>query len=116
MNESFSIQDASSRRGVRVFRLFGRLDARAAASLAGRCRAECRPANHLVLVLSGVEFLSSSGVGTLLSLTEEFRESGAILALAAPSEAVSMAIGLLNLGDFLAIHASEEDAAGRAAA
>jgi anti-sigma B factor antagonist len=68
------------------------------------------------LVLSQIEFLSSSGVGALLALVEEFRESNADLHLAAPSEPVSNAIGLLNLGEFLALHETEQDAVYRAAA
>lgn len=115
MNESFSIQEV--RQGaVRILRLAGRLDARASATLTSRCQQARDPRCPLVLVLKQVDFMSSSGVGTLLALAEEFREAGATLLLAAPSEAVSISVGLLNLGEFLVLHETEQVAIERLAA
>jgi anti-anti-sigma factor len=116
MGDSFLIREVNTREPARVIRIAGRLDARAAAQLASHCQDLCDPGRPLVLVLDEVEFLSSSGVGTLLALVEEFRESGASLLLARPSEAVSLAVKLLNLDEFLTLHESEEDALRREAA
>jgi anti-sigma B factor antagonist len=116
MTESLSIQEDRPHDSIRILRLSGRLDAHGSVTLASRCREACDPERPLLLVLSQIDFLSSSGVGTLLALAEEFRGSNATLLLAAPSEPVSLTVGLLNLGEFLEFHETEESALRRAAA
>ena len=65
---------------------------------------------HLVLNLSAVTFLSSSGVGVLLVMAEKARGDGGSLRLASPSAAVRAPLELLNLHRFLTIDGSEDDA------
>ena len=109
MPDSFGIQEEIRDRAV-LLRVRGRLDARSAPHLqevASRVRMRQL---HLILDLSGVTFMASSGLGSLLSLAEEFRQSEFRLRLASPSTAVTSVIQLLNLQTFLAIDASEEEA------
>ncbi len=111
MSPDLNIVEGDAPHGVGVLRLTGRLEARAAQDLLRRCR-EMREAGRtrIVLNLAGITFVASSGVGTLLALTEELKDSGGSMELAAPSEAVSSVVDLLNLTEYLAIHDTESKA------
>jgi anti-anti-sigma factor len=109
MSSSFGITEETRGRTV-LLRVSGRLDARSAPHLlevASRIRSR---GMNLVLDLSGVTFMASSGLGSLLSLAEEFRKSENRVRLASPSHAVDSVIRLLNLHQFLTIDRSEEEA------
>ncbi|HET7496753.1 MAG TPA: anti-sigma factor antagonist [Candidatus Eisenbacteria bacterium] len=109
MPDSFGIQEETRGSAV-LLRVRGRLDARSAPHLlevGSRVRMRGR---NLVLDLSGVTFMASSGLGSLLSLAEEFRQTDFRLRIASPSAAVTSVIQLLNLQPFLSIDASEEEA------
>jgi anti-anti-sigma factor len=93
-----------------VIRLRGRLDARTSPLLMERCAESRDQGRHLVLNLSGISFLSSSGIGALLALSEEFHEHGASLSLADSSPMVRESIELLNLEEFLTLFDSEAEA------
>jgi anti-anti-sigma factor len=69
----------------------------------------------VVVNCRGVSFVSSSGIGVLLAITEDFRDRGSALWVADPSPEVRMAIGLLNLETYLNIDDTEEGALRRAA-
>jgi anti-anti-sigma factor len=62
-----------------------------------------------------VSFVSSSGIGSLLALTEEFQEHGGTLSLAESSPTVRESIELLNLEEFLMLFESEAEALRHAA-
>jgi len=110
MLESFEIVDGGTQGKTGILRVWGRLDARSAPQLL-RAGTEARKKGlHLVLDLSGVTFMASSGLGSLLSLAEEYRTGVYRLRLAAPSAAVTSVIRLLNLDQFLAVAASETEA------
>jgi anti-anti-sigma factor len=97
--------------GARVLRVSGRLDAKNAHALAQEChRALGEGASHVVVNLEQVSFVASSGIGSLLALTETFQDAGGSLRLAPISGAVRSVVDLLNLGRFLRIEASEEAA------
>lgn len=111
MAAEMTIVEGDSRDTVGVLRLQGRLEARSAQELLRRCRdMRSRGKARVVLNLSGVTFVASSGVGTLLALTEEFKDNGGAVQLAAPSEPVRSVVDLLNLTDFLSIFESEGNA------
>ncbi|NOT34349.1 MAG: STAS domain-containing protein [Candidatus Eisenbacteria bacterium] len=110
MKEAIQITDAGHKGGVDVLRLKGPLDAHNTEALLQRCEPIRLAKRHLVLNLSGVTFLSSSGIGTLLALSEEFGEHGLMMRVASPSPSARTAISLLNLDAFLQVHASEDDA------
>lgn len=96
-------------RAVRL-RVAGRLDSSSASALARRCAEVQGEGKHLVLNLEQVSFIASSGIGALLAVAEQFRESGRELRLVALSPAVDSVIRLLNLDQFLRIEDSEDTA------
>ena len=93
----------------KVLRLSGRLDASAAQGVQKQCSVlRHEGASHLALELSQVTFVSSSGLGVFLALTEEFKEANGSFRLVSPSSTVAAVIKLLNLDRFLSIAPSVE--------
>ncbi len=113
MSPEMSIVEAPAAAATGLLRLSGRLEARAAQELLRRCR-EMKESGktRLVLNLANVSFVASSGVGTLLALTEEFKDAGGSVHLASPSQAVTSVVDLLNLTEFLALFDDESQALG----
>ena len=109
MSSDFAIDAMESGKGVTVLRLRGSLDARAASVLTSHCTAVRGQGRHIVLNLAAVSFIASSGVGALLALVEECRQSRTRLRLAAVPAPVDSVIRLLNLDQFLSIDATEAD-------
>jgi anti-sigma B factor antagonist len=103
------LEVVSGAHGV-IVRVTGRLDAKSVPALLARCAEVRANGGHLIVNLSRVEFIASSGVGTLLSVAEEFRKAGRRVRFASPSAPVLSVIQLLNLEPFLPIDASEQDA------
>lgn len=115
MVHEFRIEEAAQPTGVVVLRVSGRLDARGAQAMVARCTAlRERGVRRVLLNLAAVPFVASSGVGSLLALTDQFHEAGGCLRLVEISDAVRSVVDLLNLGEFLRIDGTEE--AGLAAA
>jgi anti-sigma B factor antagonist len=110
MPDEFEIVEGTRRGRTSLLRVRGRLDARSAPLLLQAGSSVRSRGENLILDLSGVTFMASSGLGSLLSLGEEFRQAGSRVRIASPSSAVDSVIRLLNLHEFLAIDASEEDA------
>jgi anti-anti-sigma factor len=109
MADTFGIVEETRGHTV-ILRVRGRLDARSAPRLLEVASQVRRRDLNLLLDLSAVEFMASSGLGSLLSLAEEFRQSERRVRLASPSPAVESVIRLLNLHQFLQIDPSEEEA------
>lgn len=108
MSDDFQITSVPAREGVVVLRVSGRIDTRMASQLLHHCT-EVRDAGHsLVLNLSAVTFIASSGIGALLALTEQFRDGRSHVRFAELSTAVASVIQLLNLDQFLSIDATED--------
>jgi anti-anti-sigma factor len=110
MADEFKVSTVEGGDAATVVRVGGRLDAKTSPRLLDHCLAERRPGGHLILSMSEVSFLSSSGVGVLLVLSEKVRADGGTLRLASPSSAVKAPLELLNLNRFLVIDESEGDA------
>ena len=110
MSDDFQIASGPATGGTVLLRLKGRLDAKSASTLLHRCTQVREAGQNLVLNLSGVSFIASSGIGALLALVEQFRETQANVRFAALSAAVDSVIKLLNLGQFLTIDPSEDAA------
>ena len=111
MPESVDIQEYTGDARAHVLRVSGRLDARNAQALVAQCNGLLdRDVKHVVIAMPEVSFVASSGIGSLLALTESFQDAGGSLRLAHLSQAVSSVVDLLNLGQFLAIDATEEEA------
>lgn len=111
MRDEFKLKQLEVEGPVTVLEASGRLDGPAAEILRRSCN-DLRAGGtmHLALDLAQVSFVSSSGVGALLALTEEFGRVGCNLYLAPVSTAVTSVIRLLNLEQFLAIYESREAA------
>jgi len=99
-----------------VLRVRGRLDAGTAPALLQRCSQVQANGQNLVLNLSGVSFLGSSGVGAMLVLVEQFQEQAGAVHFAALSESARSVVDLLDLGDYLTIHPTEDEAVASLAA
>lgn len=110
MSSSFEIDTDASGVHTTVLRARGVLDARSAPVLTHRCAEIRSQERHLVLNLSGVTFIASSGVGSLLALVEEFRNSTSRIRLAEVSPAILSVVKLLNLDVFLNLCPSETEA------
>jgi len=65
---------------------------------------------HLVLDLSGVDFMGSRGMGLLFGLNKLLKDLGLRLALAAPSRAVTDALGIGGIGPLLDVRPTVEEA------
>ncbi len=117
MPDGFQITNGPEHPDTVVLRVNGRLDSGSAPLLAQRCAEVNAAGKHLVLNLEQVSFIASSGVGALLAVAEQFNGSHRTLGLVALSPAVDAVIRLLNLDQFLSIHATEAQALdGRQAA
>jgi anti-anti-sigma factor len=112
MDDTFTVTPAGARGKAVVVRVSGRVDAKTSSQLVERCLAPTSPGAHLVLNLAEVTFLSSSGVGALMVLSERLAAQGGSLRLVALSSAASGPLRLLNLDRFLQIDESEDAALG----
>ena|SRR5262245_15192762 len=110
MDDAFKATTTGTHGASVVVHVAGRLDAKTAPRLLEHCQGARATAKHLVLNLSDVTFLSSSGVGVLLVLAERAKSEGGSLRIAAPSQAVRAPLELLNLHRFLTIDGSEGEA------
>lgn len=115
MQDALEITVRDEAAGVKVFRVSGRLDSRGTPQFVKECSPSCSAGGRVVLNLSGVRFLSSSGIGALLAMSEVAREHAGELRIAEPSDVVVATIDLLNLHDYLFLYASEAEALKRAA-
>jgi anti-sigma B factor antagonist len=67
-------------------------------------------ARHLVLDLSGMAFIDSTGVGALLGALRRAREHGGDVVLCSPRPSVSRVLGLVGIGRLVPIAASVDEA------
>jgi anti-anti-sigma factor len=104
------ISEVENRNRAAVLRLKGRLDVKTSPILLQRAAEIQANGQNLVLNLSEVSFIGSSGIGALLVLVEQFQEQAGVVRLVSPSPAVDAVIKLLNLDRFLAVDPSEEKA------
>ena len=110
MPDDFAITNGTSRGKTVLLRVTGRLDAKSAPTLMERCGDVRTSGNNLILNMATVSFVASSGIGALLALAEQFKESAGHVRIASPSAAVESVIKLLNLDQFLKIDTSEDQA------
>jgi len=110
MPDQFNVSKTESAGGTVLLRVNGQLDSKSAPQLVSQCGTVRSAGKNLVLNLSGVSFIASSGVGALLALVEQFREHGKSVRFVLLSPAVESVIRLLNLDQFLTIDRTEADA------
>lgn len=89
-----------------LLRIEGRLDARNAPRLLEQIASLPHVRPNLILDLSRVPFLGSSGIGALLALAQEFQGRGGGIRIEAASPAVASVVRLLNLEAFLPLDRS----------
>jgi anti-sigma B factor antagonist len=65
---------------------------------------------HVVVDLSQIDFMDSSGLGALIGCLKLARQAGGDLRIAAPTPQVSMVLKLSNLDRVLKAHATAEGA------
>jgi anti-sigma B factor antagonist len=115
MQDALEITSRMDASGTRVLVLSGRLDARGTPRFVQECTPLEAPGSVVVVNLAGISFLSSSGVGALLALSEQARERHGELRIAEPSPVVAATIDLLNLREYLMLFETEAEALRRAA-
>jgi anti-sigma B factor antagonist len=97
--------------GIAVVRGTGKLNMVSAPELRGVVVAAIADGGSRVVVdLSGIDFMDSSGLGALVSCLKSARQAGGDLRIAAPSAQVSMVLRLSNLDRVLASFDSAEAA------
>ena len=97
--------------GVVVVRPEGRLNMMAAPDLREQLHALVREGNTRVVVdLSGVDTIDSSGLGALISGLKTARQSGGDLRIAAPGEQAMAVLELTNLNRVLKSYDSADSA------
>ena len=110
MSDDLVISSVGNGGRTAILRLKGRLDVKTSPILLQKAAEVQANGQNLVLNLSEVSFMGSSGIGALLVLVEQFQEQAGVVRLASPSPSVASVIKLLNLDRFLAVDASEEKA------
>ena len=97
--------------GIAVIRSAGRLNMASAPQLravVSECAAGGR--SRIVVDLSAITFMDSSGLGALIGGLKTARQRGGDLRIASPTEQVATVLGLTNLDRVLRPYASVEDA------
>src|SRR6185436_6393029 len=107
MSEPFSIADGPRADGCAILRLRGRMDATTAQQLLARCAEIHAEGLSLVLNLAYVTFVSSTGIGALLTIAEDIREQGGGFRLAAVPEHVRAVFDMLDLTTCLNVDETE---------
>ena len=111
MNDEFTLTDLETNRPVAVLRPAGRINNEAARDLNMHCETLYDNGyNQVIVELSDVTFITSSGVGILVKLTFDFLERGGIFQIADVSDPVMRVVDLLNSRQFLNISETVEAA------
>lgn len=98
----------SSNDSVTIYRAKGKLALETVNQFIQRLRPD--PAQHLVLDMSGVEFLDSAGVGALVSMFVNRRNHAKTFALAALGPQATAVVTVAGLQKLLPIHKTVEEA------
>ena len=109
MTNELEISKPEDRGGTVLLRVKGRLDVKTSPILLQRVAEIQANGQNLVLNLSEVSFMGSSGIGALLVLVEQFQEQGGSVRFASLSPAVDSVVKLLNLDRFLSIDRTESE-------
>jgi len=102
-------KQSNNTESLTIYRATGKLSLETVNEFIQRMRPD--PAQHLVLDMSGVNFLDSAGVGALVSLFVNRRNRSKTFALAALAPQASAVITVAGLQKLLPIYPSVEEAA-----
>jgi anti-sigma B factor antagonist len=107
------VEEAVQNRGVSVLRVSGYVDTTTSPDLERRLQALLREKRfHIVVDLTGVEYISSAGWGIFISEIREIREQGGDLKLAGMIPDVREVFDLLEFENILKAYADTETAVG----
>jgi anti-anti-sigma factor len=110
MSDAFRMTVGHDGPGYLLLRIEGLLDGRSVTQMLDRCASVASEGRRLILNLSGVTMVTSSGIGGLLALIEEHGRVFGNVRIAEPSAAFTAVVRVLNLDQFLVIDATEEQA------
>jgi anti-anti-sigma factor len=97
--------------GIVVVVVTGSVDALTAAELSGVITAPVADGNvHLVVDLTGVEFMSSAGLRTLLVATKEARSSGGDLRIASNNPGIDKLLKMSGFSSIAKVFTNAADA------
>jgi len=113
----FSV-DLSTREGdgLVIVALRGELDVTHAASVAATIEAAAARHLEVIVDLTGLDFIDSSGVAALARGRMHARQAGGDLVLAAPQQRVLRVLTLTRMIEVFPVHASVDEATGSAGA
>ncbi|GGT05805.1 STAS domain-containing protein [Nonomuraea spiralis] len=97
-------------RGGVLVTVSGELDATNTHRLASAIRDAHRPGHSLILDLSGLAFMDSSGLHVLVRAHDDVREQGGTLHLAAVRDIPARILQITGVWDALTIHADVDEA------
>lgn len=103
-------KQAGGNESVTIYKATGKISLETVNEFIQRMRLE--PAQHLVIDMSGVNFLDSAGVGALVSLFVNRRNQGKTFALAELGPQATAVVTVAGLQKLLPIHKSVKEAAG----
>jgi anti-sigma B factor antagonist len=107
--------DVTAREGGQVVAVLrGELDVADAANVAARLAVIASREREVVVDLSGLEFMDSSGLAALVRARKNARDAGSDLVLAAPPQQVLRLLNITRLADAFCVYAGVDDAANRA--
>lgn len=98
----------SSKETVAIYKASGKISLETVNEFIQRLRSE--PAQHLVLDMSGINFLDSAGVGALVSLFVNRRNQGKTFAVAELGSQAMAVVTVAGLQKLLPIHKTVEEA------
>lgn len=107
MSESLTIRRTATQGRVVVLQVEGRLDAATSNALRERGGEVAAEGRNLVINLSGVTFMGSSGLGAILALCEEFHEQAGEVRLAELSKPAMTVVQLVSLERIVPIDSDE---------
>ncbi|MCA8920817.1 MAG: STAS domain-containing protein [Planctomycetes bacterium] len=113
MPTQFSISDSVRQAGdarVRVLSLKGQLDAHTFPVLQSALEAITDMEPRVVLEFSGLDYISSAGLGVLSKMTKEFREREGDIRLAALPDKIRNIMDLLGFSQVIQVHGTVDDA------
>jgi anti-sigma B factor antagonist len=112
--EAFTFERLQSPDGVHVIGLHGELDFAQAATFKATLLEELAGgARGLVLDLSALAFIDSSGISAIIYASAAAKRGGQTLIVASPGPQVARVFGMLNLSDVVPIEEDVETALRR---
>ncbi len=94
-----------------VVGLRGELDVAVAVRVVAELSAVAAREREIIIDLTGLEFIDSSGLAALVRVREQARHAGGDMLLAAPQRQVLRLLALTRLTDAFSVHASVNEAA-----